>query len=93
MLFNCWSSPCRKLTPEVVNSASGKYLHQFEWTKEERIGELPPEFNHLVGEYPENPDASIVHFTLGTPCFDGYENQEFADEWREELKMVNHANK
>jgi hypothetical protein len=92
MLFNNMNYPVRKLTPDVVNKASGKYLHQFEWTEEGRIGELPKEWNHLVGEYDPNPDAKIVHFTLGTPCFKGYENQEFADEWFAEKELMLHAN-
>lgn len=81
MVFNNYTSPCRSLTPEIVNSSSGSYLHQFRWTKDERIGVLSREWNHLVGEYYPNPSAKIVHFTLGTPCFKGYEDQEYADEW------------
>lgn len=88
MVFNNWTSPCRRLTPEVVNTKSGAYLHRFEWCNDHRIGELPVEFNHLVGEYDENPNAKIVHYTLGTPCFKGYENQEYAREWFEELEMT-----
>jgi hypothetical protein len=89
MVFNCHRQPVKNLTPEVVNESTGKYLHQFEWAKS--IGELPVEFNHLVGEYDENPKAKIVHFTLGTPCFKGYANQEFANEWREELRLLTYA--
>lgn len=86
MLFN--NGKCRALTPETVNMNSGKWLHQFEWTSDVRIGELPIEYNHLVGEYEENPDAKIVHFTLGTPCFTGYEFQEFGREWRDEREAM-----
>ena len=32
MIFNNAHEDCKKLTPEVVNTESGKYLHQFEWT-------------------------------------------------------------
>lgn len=92
MVFNNFTSPCRALTPEVVNKETGKHLHQFEWTTEERVGDLSPEWNHLVGEYKANSNAKIAHFTLGTPCFAGYEDQEFADEWREELKEMTSAN-
>lgn len=91
IVFNNFAQACRRLTPEIVNNASGKYLHQFEWSSEARIGELPAKFNHLVGEYEPNPDAKIVHFTLGTPCFAGYEDQEFADEWfAERDRMLAH---
>ena len=89
MVFNNWRSPVKKLTPQVVNSESGKYLHQFEWA--DKVGELPPEYNHLVGEYDPNPFAKIIHYTLGTPCFKGYENQEWAGEWFEEREMMLHA--
>jgi len=91
MLFNCSNFPCKKLNPDKVMRATGKYLHQFEWTTPERIGELPKEYNHLVGEYEPNPDAKIIHYTLGTPCFKGYENQEWADEWYQELRDMNYA--
>lgn len=86
IVFNCDRQGCKRLTPEVVNGMSGKYLHQFEWTNS--IGDLPTEWNHLVGEYPENPEARVVHFTLGTPCFKGYEEQEWSKEWHHEKKLM-----
>lgn len=89
MLFNCGTDACKTLTPAVVNGQSGKYLHQFFWA--ERIGELPIEWNHLVGEYPRNDSARLLHFTLGTPCFKGYETQEYADEWYYEKELMNYA--
>lgn len=91
MVFNAAAAECAALTPEYVDRAPGLALHQFEWIHDdERIGALPPDFNHLVGEYPENPDAKIVHFTLGTPCFARYRDCEFARQWFEELDMVRH---
>ena len=80
MVFN--SDRCRALTPQYVNEASGLDLHQFKWVDERSpIGELRQEWNHLVGEYPPNPEAKLVHFTLGTPCFAKYRHCEFAQEW------------
>lgn len=84
MLFN--NDMCRSLTPAVVNRATGLYLHQFMWAEE--VGSLDKDFNHLVGEYPPNPDAKIVHYTLGTPCFAKYADCEFSKEWREERSMM-----
>ena len=93
MVFNCGHNACRKLTPEVVEKESGSYLHQFKWCPDDRIGDLDPCFNHLVGEYEPNPDAKIIHYTLGTPCFHGYEDQEYASEWFAEFEdMTSHAN-
>lgn len=84
MVFN--NARCKALTPEKVNTAGGAWLHQFKWAN--HCGSIPKEYNHLVGEYHPNPDAKIAHFTLGTPCFEGYEDQEFADEWREERERM-----
>jgi hypothetical protein len=86
-----WSSVClwntahpstKALSWEMLNTWPGRDLHAFKWLKDEEIGELPPEWNHLVGEYPPNPGAKIVHHTLGIPDMPGYEDCEFADEWR-----------
>ena len=86
MLFN--NPECRALTPHYVNAASGLALHQFVWTSDEAVGELSPEWNHLVGEYAPNPDAKLVHYTLGTPCFNEYKDCEFADEWFKEKERM-----
>lgn len=63
---------CKALTPEYVNTASGLDLHRFKWLDDEQIGALPLTWNWLVGEYPENPDAKILHWTLGGPWFGRY---------------------
>ena len=83
MLFN--NEHCRGLTPAYVNSASGLDLHRFAWTQDALIGELPLEWNWLVGEYEHNPSAKIAHFTLGGPYFDQYRQCDYADEWFAEL--------
>ena len=88
MVFNNYTSACRSLTPEYVSRASGADLHRFLWCRDERIGELPREWNHLVGEYPQNRKAKIVHFTLGTPCFKGYDYCEYSMEWYAELDRM-----
>ena len=81
ILWNCNYFPHRKLTPEFVASAKGSYLHRFEWLKDEQIEALPPTWNHLCMEYPQNPAAKLYHYTLGIPAFPGYEEQEGAQEW------------
>ncbi len=85
ILWNCAYFPNRKLTPEYVSKQPGSHLHRFEWLKDEQIDDLPKAWNHLVGEYEPNDDAALLHFTLGIPAFDGYEQQEGADEWRGHL--------
>lgn len=83
MLWNCAFHPNRVLTPEFVGSKSGAYLHRFLWLDDERIGDLPPHWNHLCMEYTPNPKAKLLHYTVGTPCFDGYQEQEGSREWFE----------
>ena len=84
MLFNCDSFYTKKLTPEYVQEATGAHLHRFEWADQERIGELPKEWNWLPDEYGSNPDAKLLHYTLGTPCFHDFATSPMADEWHRE---------
>lgn len=86
MLFN--NARCRALTREYVHSASGLDLHQFRWLQDEEIGSIPARWNHLVGEAPHDPDAAIVHYTLGGPYFGETRHSEFADEWFAELEKM-----
>lgn len=88
MVFNGHRMGTKSLTPEYVNSASPMELHQFLWSRD--IGELPSEWNHLVGEYAPNPEAKLVHFTLGGPWFPEYDNCEFATEWHDEAHAMIH---
>ena len=81
MLFNCNNQACRRLTPEYVNSATGLELHRFNWCENDRIGSLPLEWNHLVGEYEPAANAKILHYTLGGPWFPDYTNSDHAKEW------------
>ncbi len=91
MVFN--NGNCHALDPEYVNNASGLELHQFKWAGDAQVGSLEPAWNHLVGEYAPNPDAKLVHYTLGTPCFAKYANCEYAQEWRDELTDLLHYNR
>jgi lipopolysaccharide biosynthesis glycosyltransferase len=83
MLLN--NSRCRALTPEYVNTATGLELHQFKWLDGDHcIGALPQRWNHLVGYDPPDPDAAIVHYTLGGPWFEDSADSEYTDKWHAE---------
>jgi hypothetical protein len=86
VMFN--NERCQALTPEYVNSAAPSELHRFAWLEDSAIGELPLEWNWLVGEYPHEPAAKIVHFTLGGPWFDAYRECDYADEWFAEFESM-----
>jgi hypothetical protein len=87
VLFNCDHPSTRRLTPEMVNSRPGLWLHQFSWLDDSEIGELDSCWNHLVGEAIPRPDAKLVHFTNGCPCIAGHEHCEFAGEWLDEMRL------
>jgi hypothetical protein len=81
MLFN--NAKCKKLTPELVNTAKRLDLHQFKWLESpELIGELPSGWNHLVGYYEPRPGVSLVHWTKGAPFQgDEFAKTEYTEEW------------
>lgn len=80
MLMNC--ARCTALTPDYVNTASGLELHQFKWLAGDHlIGDIPHQWNHLVGFDPPRRDASLVHYTIGGPYFDEYRDCEYSAEW------------
>ena len=85
-LINCDHPSNRHLTIEMINEMPGRDLHRFCWLSDSEIGELQPEWNFLVRHHvPRLIDPKIVHFTAGVPSMRGYENDPFANEWREEL--------
>lgn len=80
MLFN--NAMCRELTPDSVNNLSGLNLHQFKWLAGDHlIGELPREWNHLVGEYPITKSVKNVHYTVGGPWFEEYKDCDYSQLW------------
>lgn len=81
ILWNCGHPKNRVLSPEFVMSKDGRFLHRFSWLEEGDIGDLPREWNWLTTEYPDNYQAKLLHYTLGTPCFKDYKSCEMADVW------------
>ena len=84
MLFNCNNYPTKKLTPKYIQNSTGAHLHRFEWTTDDRVGELPPEWNWLPDEYGPNPAAKLLHYTLGTPCFHEFADTPQGELWHQE---------
>jgi len=80
----------QRLTLDVLNTWPGRDLHAFKWLNDDEIGELPHEWNYLIGVDP--PDdvekAKLLHYTLGTPDMPGYEHCLCADLWRDELEKA-----
>jgi len=87
MLFNC--AKCTQLTPEFVEEFTR--LHTIEWAKEEEVGDLPREWNHLVGYDKPREDAKLIHYTQGIPAWKETQDSEYAAFWEHEHKAANGA--
>jgi hypothetical protein len=88
VLWNCEHPLNMKLTPSVVNSQTGQWLHAFGWLpdKEADIGSIHEEWNWLDGHSSEDIEAKNVHFTTGGPWFKEWnpkrtKDSEYAVEW------------
>jgi len=88
MMFNCGHEVNEKLTPEAVNTKSGRWLHTFQWLpdKEADIGTIPEEWNWLDNHSNEDIEAKNVHFTTGGPWFNKWgssreKDTKYAVEW------------
>jgi lipopolysaccharide biosynthesis glycosyltransferase len=86
ILWNCSHPKHKILTPEFIAGHSGSYLHRFSWLDDTEIGELPKIWNWLAMEYPKNINAKLIHYTLGTPCFNDYKNTDMAEDWHSTFK-------
>ena len=89
ILWNCAHPKHKILTPDFVMKQTGAFLHRFTWLDDADIGEIPKEWNWLVTEYPDNYDAKLLHYTLGTPCFKDYANSEMSDMWHQAHNRIN----
>ena len=89
ILWNCAHPKHKLLTPDFIANESGKYLHRFSWLEVNEIGELPKEWNWLATEYPNNEQANIIHYTLGTPCFKDYRDTAMSDIWLKKYDRLN----
>ena len=89
ILWNCAHPKHKILTPDFIANQPGKYLHRFSWLEDSEIGELPKEWNWLATEYPNNEQANIIHYTLGTPCFKDYRDTAMSDIWLKKYDRLN----
>ena len=84
ILWNCSHESNKAVTPEFVQNATGAQVHRFSWLTDELIGELPIEWNWLPDEFGANPDAKLLHYTLGTPSFHDFATTPMGNEWHRE---------
>jgi lipopolysaccharide biosynthesis glycosyltransferase len=81
MVFN--NELCKRLTPELIERGNP---FDFGWA--DKIGALPPQWNHLVG-YDQPQEPKLIHYTQGIPCWPETEGCELAKRWHKELSYMN----
>jgi hypothetical protein len=67
MLVNTDHPANKRLTLEMLNTLPGRDLHRFCWLEDSEIGEIPKQWNTLVGvdTKEQTANARLLHFTLG----------------------------
>jgi hypothetical protein len=73
MVFNNAHPDCKKLTPDIINTCDGQYLHQFKWASS--VDAIPNKYVWTEG-YSDITDierSHSVHYTHGGPWIDGME--------------------
>ena len=91
VLWNCAHPSNEKVTVDSVNNPNfdGAYFHRFSWLKDEEIGELPCDWNWLVGWYKKDDGVPrAIHYTEGGPWFKNYRNCEFNKDWKKCLQEM-----
>lgn len=90
VLYNCGHPANAKLTIEMINSASGSYLHRFQWIEDDAlIGRIHHDWNFLVEWYTPYTDGEFpkaIHYTEGGPWFPDYRKTDYSKVWFEYLK-------
>jgi len=82
MLINVDHPANRRLSLRDINERPGRDLHAFYWLHDSEIGELPGDWNWLVGVQPKPDAPKLAHFTLGGPFLGGWVlGQEHDDIW------------
>ena len=94
VLWNCSHPSNEQVTPELVNTETGQYLHRFTWLQDHEIGEVPHTWNWLTDWYEEPIDGHprALHFTLGGPWFDNYKDTKYANVWNRYRQEYTEAN-
>ncbi len=90
MIFNNEHPKNKALTPWLLNTLTGAYLHRFMWLADRDIGSLPLEWNWLVNWYKQDTDFTpkALHFTEGGPWLKGYKNCEYSELWYNILNEI-----
>jgi len=88
MLINAGYEVWRRPEYKAMLKGPAGPLHRLEFLDDDRIGHLPLEWNWLVSEYAPNPNAKLLHYTIGIPPF--YPSCDHSAEWFNEMRAMTH---
>ncbi|WP_415286587.1 glycosyltransferase [Candidatus Pelagibacter sp. Uisw_104] len=92
VLWNCSHPSNKVVTPNLINTQSGKFMHRFGWLKDQEIGEINHEWNWLIDWYKEPLDGKpkALHFTEGGPWLGSqYDKKEYSNIWNSYSSSLN----
>jgi len=80
------------LTADFVNQRAGAWLHALGWVPDDAaIQGLPEGWNWCIGMSPTTTSDEVelfnVHWTLGGPWMEGYENAQYHELWKKERDL------
>ena len=91
VLYNCSHPKNKILTPDLVNTETGAFLHRFQWLNDNEIGGVHETWNWLEG-WSEKPtdgtNPNVIHFTRGGPWFESWKKVDYATEWNHEKNLL-----
>lgn len=88
IVWDCGHYLNRVLTPQYVAEKAGSFLHRFSWLPDDRIGELPEDWNWLCDEYGASTTAKMLHWTNGIVGFRAYRDAPHAGEWLDTYRRM-----
>lgn len=88
IVFNNQHPSNQKLTKEIVNTETPAYLHRFSWLQDHEIGEIPYEWNYLIGWYQDLDNPKALHYTEGGPWLSEYKDCQFSQDWINEYNLM-----
>jgi lipopolysaccharide biosynthesis glycosyltransferase len=90
IFFNCGHPANRVLTPDYIDDPKRCISpHTMDWLSPDLVGDLPREWNHLVGYDAPRNDAKAVHYTQGMPIYEETTGSEYREQWLAEQKAAN----
>ena len=82
ILWNC-DHPDNQNINVNDETKAGQWFHRFSWLEDNQIGDIPYQWNWLVGYYKQGQPKAL-HYTDGGPWLDDYKDVEYSDLWIKE---------